>query len=329
MPIDQTLLIPTLATSSGAPSMTIAQLVALMDGGTVPIDQTLLIPTLRGRAGLPAETIADIVALSAGGGGSDAFVQTRIAALLPSNHWPCNGLANAIAFNDNGQISPVSLAAINTPTFANSIPMVLEPQSTATLFTAANSEAGASPSVAGRINTDSIGTAMCFFKLVTLTNADRIGGQGNIDGGTIWALQLIDVAPGERVRVIVTVDSGVNSLSVILPVVLVDNGKWHMVAFRQPGDGSGMNAFYDGTFFTNAQLTQDITGTGNADWWFEDTVVGATFPATIMGIASATQTTRVDFMDGEMMHQAYFPTLLSDDDLTGIWNQAFANGLNA
>ncbi len=32
----------------------------------MPIDQTLLIPTLRGRAGLPAETIADIVALAAG-----------------------------------------------------------------------------------------------------------------------------------------------------------------------------------------------------------------------------------------------------------------------
>ena len=53
--------------------MPIADLVALMDGDTVPIDQTLLIPTLRGRAGLPAETIADIVALSTGGGNGDGL----------------------------------------------------------------------------------------------------------------------------------------------------------------------------------------------------------------------------------------------------------------
>lgn len=324
MPIDQQLLVPTLPTSSGDPSITVAELVALMDGETnVAIDQTLLIPTLKGCAGLPAETIAAIVALSSGG--VTETVDNLIATLLPSNHWPCNGLVNAIAFNDNGQISPVSLNAINTPTFADSIPMAAEPRSTATLFTAANSEAGASPSAAGDVNSDVLGTYIGFFKLTSLANP-VLTAQGNAGGATLWQLQIFS---NESIQVHITVNGGANNLQVVTPLLtgLIDDGEWHMVAYRQPGDGSGMNGFFDNTFIANAAMNTVLGGTGDVDWWFADTV--ATAPSTIMGIASTAHTVRASFLDGSLMHQALFPTVLTNDQLTEIWDQAIANGLNA
>ena len=133
MPIDQTLLIPTLATSSGEPSMTIAQLVTLLDGGTVPIDQTLLIPTLRGRAGLPAETIADIVALSTGSAAitTSSLIETYDIA----NFWPLNeDVAGADFFGNHGRRPVTGVPFIVAPDSADSTPMASEPTNTATFF---------------------------------------------------------------------------------------------------------------------------------------------------------------------------------------------------
>ena len=108
--IDQQLLVPTLATSSGAPSMTIAELVALMDGESLPlIDQTLLIPTLRGRAGLPSETIADIVALASGGGAA-VTTSSLIESFDIANFWPsrvCRLMSHRIRLTRHRwQVSP-------------------------------------------------------------------------------------------------------------------------------------------------------------------------------------------------------------------------------
>ncbi len=328
MIIDQQMRIRLLRTLSGLPSMTVAELIILSDGGSLPmIDQQLRIALYRTLGGFPGATVEDIVALGSGGGGggSDAFVATRIAALLPSNHWPCNGLTNAIAFNDNGQISPVSLNAINTPTFANSIPMATEPQSTATLFTAANSEAGASPSQSGDVNSDVLGTYLGFFKLTSLANPVLMA-QGNGGGGTLWQLQIFG---NESIQVHITVNGGANNFQSVTPLLtgLIDDGDFHMVAFRQPGDGTGLDAFFDNTFFANAALNTVLGGNGDRDWWFADTVMTA--PSTIMGLASSAQTVRQDFLDGELMHHALFPFLLTDDELSGIFDQAIANGLNA
>ncbi len=320
--IDQQLLIPTLATSSGAPSITITQLVALLNGESLPlIDQSLLIPTFRGRAGLPAETIADIVAL--GSGALPASTVQTITDREPTNWWRGSQLAGSGSVGDLGS-KPIGFGVVSgSPVYAASQPMALE------AITTAIELGGAETFTTSEVLVYTEGTFFMFLRLTTNAGVQTLFSQANVGGGS----QLSINSQGSGVlQCAILRDGGGNILNSVLTLSaeLVLN-TWHLIACRQAGDGVGVRWFVDGVFFNpgDAEISQSTAGAGDVDWWFEETA-SASLPATTVSIGS---TIAGGALTNPLNNAQFFDGLVDEDfwsdaEMTALWNQAVAQQLS-
>lgn len=321
--IDQELLIPTLATSSGGPSITIAQLVALMVGESLPmIDQTLLIPTLRGRAGLPAETIADIVALAGGAPPEASTVQT-ITDRAPTNWWRGSQLPGSLSVGDLGN-KPIGFGeAVGSPVYAASQPMALEDITTAIEL------GGAETFTASEVLVYTEGTFFMFVRLTTNAGVQTLFSQANVGGGSQLT---VNTQGGGVLQCAILRDGGGNILNSVLTLsaaLVLDT--WHLISVRQAGDGVGLRWFIDGAFFNpgDAEISQSTGGVGDVDWWFEETA-SASIPATTVSIGS---TIAGGALTNPLNNAQFFDGLVDEDfwsdaEMTALWNQAEAQQLS-
>lgn len=318
--IDQQLLMPTLEPGSGLASMTIAELVDLLEGGTSMIDQTLLIPTLKTCVGIPAETIAAIVALGTGVGPGANFTRTFINELAPQHFYTLSQEVGSANFGDSG-VGPAGIPIVNTPVFANSVPMASEPITTAALFDGVN-DRGLNPNDVDDFDT---GTVFAFFNVAGAPGNAQLFGQEFDLGGTIFLLQFL--AAGDTVRITITRDGGATNFynSEFDFSALLTFNTWHLLAARQAG--AGVTWFFDNQFFTVADAEVTETTLGNLDntAWSAETLV-ATNPAdqTILGASGG----GTQLFPGQVFNLVSDDRVWTDTELTDLWNLALTNGLN-
>jgi len=307
---------------SGLAGITVAQFITLLQGSNPNmIDTTQRIALYPPRSGLPGATLAAIIAQA--GGGPPAINSTRnfINELLPQHFYTLSQVVGSTNFGDSG-VGPAGIPIVNSPLFANSIPMANEAITTAALFDGVNDHG---------VNTNDVdgfdtGTVFVFFNLAASLAANaQFYGQSNSDGATRFILQFF---ADDRVRIFISRDgAGVNVYSSFFDYsALLTFNTWHLLAARQ--DGTGITWFFDDQFFTvaDAEVTESTLGNlDNTAWLAETLVAAAPADRSFMGADAVGNQP----FAGQVFNQVNDDRVWTDTELTDLFNLAVTNGLNA
>ena len=198
--------------------------------------------------------------------------------------------------------------------------MVSDTEQTAIDF---NANSGSISTFANAVANFAIGTVFVFFKLTGDVNGNLI--VQNQAAAALSQALLIYLSGGAflfRIR-----NNGASSaLECTFTPSAVALNVWHMVAFRQPGTGVGLDAFLDGNFFGPASSeVVNVVNTGTLDDWYATSL--NTNPADTMAVGIRSDLTGP--LDGLIFTVVIDDTVISNANLTAIWDRALVNGLNA
>lgn len=252
------------------------------------------------------------------GGGVVADTVALIDSFDVANFWPLNQQSGG-QFGNRGFRPLVGVDFVVAPDSADSTPMVSEPINTATFFDGTANCVEAQNTI---LIPYTLATNVAFFKAASFVAVQVLYDHGN-SGGTIGTrlhtqddkfLAIIGSEVGDRYICTLT-----------LPASIVVN-TWHMIGWRQAVDGNGVDWFFDGTFFANAdaEVVNAFDGAGDVDFSY-----GSIGGPTRFAIGSRANTGISNRFTGSEFHVVIDDKVWTNAQLLQLWELAIANGLNA